>query len=70
MKKMKLDYPKTSADAIRAVCYLRAWSQGRLAAEMGLANGTYLSHIIKGREPGTAEFTARVLAHMPEGLKP
>ena len=69
MKYLKLDYPKNSADAIAAVCYLNRWSVVRLAREMGLVNGSYLGQVYHFKEPGSPELTERILAHMPEKFR-
>jgi transcriptional regulator with XRE-family HTH domain len=68
-KHMKLDYPTTAEDAIRAICYLRAWDQKELADRMGLKSSAYICKILKGQEKGTDKFRDRVLEHMPEKLK-
>lgn len=70
MKHIKLDYPKTSAEAIRAVCYLRAWTAQRLAKEMGMADGSHLSRVERGKSSGSPELTQRILQHMPEKYRP
>lgn len=69
MKTIKVPFPTNAADAIRVVCYLRAWTAARLATEMGLADGSNLSKILKHKEPGTAAMLARILEHMPEKAK-
>lgn len=69
MPEIEIPYPQSSAEAIRAICYLNAWTVRRLANEMGLADGSSLSAIIKERVTGTPEMTARILAHMPEKYK-
>jgi hypothetical protein len=65
--KIKLAFPKTTAEAIRLVAYLRAWSVRRLAKEIG-ANGSHLCQIVNHKATGTDEMTGRVLAAMPEGV--
>ena len=70
MKHITLPYPNSSAEAIRAVCYLNAWTVRKLAQAMGLANGSHLSQVVNHKEPGSAELTVRVLAHMPEKWRP
>ena len=69
MKKITLDYPKSSADAIAAVCYLNRWSVVRLARELGLKNGSHLGQVYHHKEPGSDELTERILAHMPERFR-
>jgi len=66
MKTIKIDYPKTAADAIRSVCYLRAWTVRQLGEAMGLKDGSNLSKILNHKEPGTSGMIERILAHMPE----
>jgi len=66
MRKITLDYPRNSADAIRSVCFLNGWTVRRLAEEMGLENGSHLSQILNHKAPGSDRTTERILAHMPE----
>lgn len=68
MPSITVDYPTTTHGAIRLVCYLRAWSVGRLAKEIG-ANGSHLSQVLNHKATGTQEMTGRVMAMMPEGVR-
>lgn len=65
--KIKIAYPTTTADAVRCVAYLRAWSVSRLAREIG-ADPAHLNKIIHLKDTGTDAMTARVMAHMPENV--
>ena len=66
--KIKIDYPKSTAEAIRCVCYLRAWRVGKLAKTIG-TDTAYLSKVLNGCVVGTDAMTARVMAHMPENVE-
>ena len=63
---MRIEKPTTSADAIRAVCYVKAWTARKLAEEIK-GSETHLSAVLNHHSGGSMELTARILACLPEG---
>ena len=64
--KITLPKPTTPEEAIRAICYLRAWTVRKLADEIG-ADESWLSKARKHNR-GSQQLIDRVLEMAPEGV--
>jgi len=58
--------PKTCAEAIRLVCFLRSWTRQELSKNMGLSCAASLSRILRGHYQGSYNLMLRILEHLPK----